>query len=278
MTIRIVTDSSCDLPESIIDDLNIIVIPLYIHIGEKSYLDNVDINREEFYKNLPVYTPYPTTASPSPETILKTYERLAREGASQILSIHLSRVLSGTYQAAQLAVKEFKSIPVTVIDSRQLSLGFGFLVRTAAQLAQQGRALEEIITSLEDQIKRTYVFAALDTLEYLHRSGRMTFAIAGIGSLLSIKPLMKMHDGKPGSVLCRTWKNAVDQLIRLVKDLGPLEEISFVHSNAVAKIDDLRERLQLALPIENALCVNINPVLGIHVGPGGAGIACITAH
>jgi DegV family protein with EDD domain len=273
--IKIVTDSSCDLPETVIREYGITVIPLHIHIGTQSYLDNVELTREDFYKNLPDYHPTPTTASPAPETFISLFNRLASDGATHILAIHISKVLSGTFNAAQLAVKEFTRVPVTVLDSRQLSLGFGLQVWTAAKLAQAGNSIEEIVETVENQIKRTYVCAALDTLEYLRRSGRMNAFMAGLGSLLDIKPIMKMHDGKPSSELIRTWKGAMQSLVRRVKDLGPLDHISFVHSNALEKARTLAEQLKEAAPGEAGFFEMINPVLGAHVGPGVVGVICI---
>ncbi len=273
--IKIVTDSSCDLPERLIKEYGITVVPLHIHIGEKSYLDNVEMSRESFYTNLPGYKPPPTTASPAPETFIKIFERLASEGASQVLAIHVSKVLSGTYHAALLAVKEFSRVPVTVLDSRQLSLGFGLQVLSAARLAQTGESLELILNALENQVRRTYVYAALDTLEYLRRSGRMNAFMAGLGSLLDIKPIMKMHDGKPSSQLIRTWNGAMQVLVRLVKELGPLEHISFVHSNALEKARWLAEKVSGTAAEDVGFFEMINPVLGAHVGPGVVGVICI---
>jgi DegV family protein with EDD domain len=277
MTICIVTDSSCDLPATILQEERITVVPLHIHVGEKSYLDNVELSREEFYSKLPSYKPSPTTASPAPETFVSIFKRLAAEGATQILSIHISKALSGTYNAAQLAVREFTHIPVTVVDSRQLSLGFGFVVWTAARLAKAGYSAAEILEKLESQIRRTYTFATLDTLEYLRRSGRMNGFMAGLGSLLNIKPVLKMHDGKPSSEMTRTWKNAVQTVARLVHELGPLEQASFIHSNALEKAQSLYEQVKDLIPQKEVFFTNINPVLGAHVGPGGIGIACIQA-
>jgi DegV family protein with EDD domain len=273
--IKIVTDSSCDLPEAVIREQEITVVPLHIHIGEKSYLDNVEMTRKDFFNNLPGYKPSPTTASPAPETFIHVFERLASQGATHILSIHISKVLSGTFNAAQVAVKEFTRVPVTVLDSRQLSLGFGLQVWTAARLAQAGKSVEEIVEAVENQIKRTYVYAALDTLEYLRRSGRMNAFMAGLGSVLDIKPIMKMHDGTPSSQLIRTWKGAMGVLARLVRELGPLEHVSFVHSNALEKARWLAEQVKDVLPKEAGFFEMINPVLGAHVGPGVVGVICI---
>ena len=187
MTVRIVTDSTCDLPAEVVAQYGIYVVPLYINIGSKDYLDGVDISREEFYRKLPTYPVQPTTAVPSPQKFHAVYEALADEGASEVLSIHISTALSAVVNVAQLAAKETTSTTVTVFDSRQLSLGMGFQAETAAKLAQAGCSVAEILVSLNDQIKRTHVAAALDTLQFLRRSGRMNSVISTIGELLQIK-------------------------------------------------------------------------------------------
>jgi len=146
----------------------------------KGYLDGVDVSREQFYKNLPTYPVHPTTAAPSPLKFHAVYDALADEGATEILSIHISVALRAVMDTARIAAQETKSIPVTVFDSRQLSLGTGFLVEAAAKLAAQGKTMGEIINALNDQIRRTRVFAALDTLEFLKRSGRMNGVMAGL--------------------------------------------------------------------------------------------------
>ncbi len=166
MTVRIVTDSTCDLPVDIITKLGIRVLPLYIQVGNREYLDGIDITRDEFYKNLPTLPEHPTTAVPSPLKFHALYDALADEGASEVLSIHISSTLSAITNVARAAAAETTSVPVSVLDSRQLSLGMGFLVHTAAELARNGMTVKEILVALEDQIKRTHVWAVLDTLKY----------------------------------------------------------------------------------------------------------------
>jgi DegV family protein with EDD domain len=209
MTVRIITDSTCDLPEKVVAQLGIRVVPLYIQAGNREYLDGIDLTRDEFYKRLPTYSVHPTTAVPSPLKFHALYDTLADEGASEVLSIHISSTLSAIVNVAQTAAAETTSVPVTVLDSRQLSLGTGFLVQTAAELALAGKSVKEILVALEDQIKRTYVWAVLDTLKFLRRSGRMNPVISTIGELIQIKPILKMYDGVSGVERVRTRKNAL---------------------------------------------------------------------
>jgi DegV family protein with EDD domain len=277
MTIRIVTDSTCDLPEATVAEYGITVVPLYINFGDQSYLDGVELSRQEFYERLPDYETPPTTAVPGPEVFRQTYERLADEGATEILSIHISISLSTMVDVARLGAKETDAVPVTVFDSRQLSLGTGFLVQTAAKAAAEGRSMDEIIPLLEEQISRTHVFAALDTLEFLRRSGRMSRVMAGLGSVLQIKPLLKMYDGNPTAERVRTRKRATERLISLLSDLVPLEQVALVHTQAPDRVEDLRQRVQHLLPEGEVPSMDITPVIGAHIGPGAVGFACVTA-
>jgi DegV family protein with EDD domain len=276
MSIRIVTDSTCDLPAEVIDRYGIRVVPLYINIGDRGYLDGVEITREEFYTNLPTYQVQPTTAAPPPEKYQAAYETLAGQGATEILSIHISQALSAVLDTARLAAQEFKSIPVTVFDSQQLSLGTGFLVETAARLAQAGRSMSEILAALNDQIRRSYVFAALDTLKFLRRSGRLNGVASGLGSLLQLKPIMKMYAGKPDAERVRTHKRATHRVVDLLREKGPLERVAIVHTHAPAHVEELRQLAAHLLPAGEILSMDITPVIGAHIGPGAAGFAVIT--
>jgi DegV family protein with EDD domain len=277
MTVRIVTDSTCDLPKEIIERYRIQVVPLYIQVGKLSYLDGVEISREEFYQKLAVFPKHPLTAAPSPQKFHVIYETLADEGASEILSIHIARALSAVVDAARAAALETTSSRVEVLDSRQLSLGTGFLVETAGRLAQLGCTVAEILPVLEQQIKRTHVFAALDTLEFLTRSGRMNRFMAGFGSLLQIKPILTMYDGVPGAERVRTSRRATGRILQMLQAYGHLERLAVVHSHAPECIKELMENAERLFPGMNILLEEITPVIGTHIGPGAAGFALILA-
>jgi DegV family protein with EDD domain len=277
MSIRIVTDSTCDLPEEVIQAYGIRVVPMYIHTNGDSYLDGIDITREEFYRRLPEFDPAPTTAAPGPEKFRQAYEELAREGASEVLSIHISISLSAVLDVAKLAAKETTAIPVTVFDSRQLSLGTGFLVETAAKVAAEGKSMDEILGILEEQISRTHVFAALDTMEFLRRSGRISGLVAGFGSLLQVKPLLKMFEGEPTSERVRTTNGAFGRLESLLTERAPFERVALVHTHAGEQAELLKQRIAHLLPEGELTSVDITPVIGAHIGPGAVGFACISA-
>lgn len=278
MSIRIVTDTTCDLPKETTTSLGVTVVPLYINVGQESYLDGIDMSREEFYRRLPTFEHHPQTASPGPEMFRETYERLADEGATEILSIHISASLSGTPNTAQLAAEATRAVPVTVLDSGQLSVGTGFLVQAAARAAAAGRSLAEIVELVREKTQRTYLFAGLDTLEFLQRSGRMSWAVSKIGGLLKIKPLLTMHDGEPGVQQVRTSKRAMQRLVNMLEDLAPLEELALVHTHAPEKIKELRERASHLFPQGKEIIeAEVTPVIGAHIGPGAAGFTCVAA-
>ncbi|HJX40630.1 MAG TPA: DegV family protein [Anaerolineales bacterium] len=275
MTIRIVTDSTCDLPDSVISRYKIPVLPLYLNFGHESYLDGVELSRQDFYRKLVKSEAVVSTAAPAPDMFRRAYEKLAAEGATQVLSIHVSGSLSGILGVAKLAAQETTAVPVHVFDSRQLSLGTGFLVEAAAKSASEGRSLEKILAELAEQISRTHVFAALDTLEFLRRSGRMHGLVAGLGSVLQIKPILRMYDGNASSERVRTRGKAIDRLVGILKELAPLERAAIVHANAVERAQALQEQTKHLLPVGEIPLVDITPVIGAHVGPGAVGFACV---
>ena len=166
MTIKIVTDSTCDLPGELVKSLGITVIPLYINIGDQGYLDGVDISRQEFYSNLAGYPFHPTTGTPGIATFTQAFDNLVDQGAEEIISIHISEKLSATIDVARTAAGEFNKAKVTVRDSGQLSMGTGFQVEMAARMANDGKSSTDILAALDSLRSRTFVTAGLDTLEF----------------------------------------------------------------------------------------------------------------
>ena len=277
MPVRIVTDSTCDLPADTVSRYGIFVVPLYIHVGNQGFLDGIDITREEFYTKLPTFPVHPTTAVPSPQKFRAMYDALADEGATEVLSIHISVALSAVVDVARVAAQETTSVPVTVFDSQQLSMGSGFLVEKAAEMAAAGCSMAEILAALNEQIQRSHVFAALDTLEFLKRSGRMNAFTAQLGSLLQIKPILTMYDGKPGTERVRTRERAMKRVLEMLGEVGPIERIAIVHTHALDRVAELRAQAAHLLPKDNILVADITPVIGVHIGPGAAGFAVVGA-
>jgi DegV family protein with EDD domain len=278
MSVRIVTDSNCDLPQEVIEEYGIVVVPLYINVGTESYLDGVDMSREEFYEGLPNFSTHPTTSVPGPGMFVEEYDRLVGEGASHILSIHISSTLSAVVNSARLAMEEMQDVPVTVLDSGNLTLGTGLLAVRAAEAAREGKGVAQILEILNDQIERTYCFAALDTLEFLRRSGRLTRLQSGLGSILQIKPLLTMHDGEMGMERVRTRGKAIERVMELVSDLGPLETLAVVHTHAPERAEALHRQAEHLFPDQpSLLSAEVTPVIGTHIGPGAVGFVSVTS-
>jgi len=277
VSIRIVTDSTCDLPEQVVERYGITVLPLYVNIGTQSYLDVVDLSREQFYARLPDYHPPPTTAVPGQEAFGRVYQELLEQGADQILSIHIATRLSMMTNVARSAVEHLDA-PVTVFDSGQITLGTGFLVLDAARAAAEGRPMPEILAMLEQKRARITSFAALDTLEFMRRGGRLSPLQARLGSLLRIKPLLIMHDGDMDMQPLRTRRRARERLIRQISELAPFEQVGLVHAGALDEVEVLRGQIAHLLPPEGvSFSVQVTPVIGAHVGPGAVGAVCVQA-
>jgi DegV family protein with EDD domain len=278
MSVRIVTDSNCDLPQEVVDRYGIVVVPFYINIGTRSYLDGVDMSHAEFYEGLPNFPSHPTTSVPGPGTLVDLYGKLAAEGAAQILSIHVGASLSAMVNSARLAAEESNPLPVTVFDSGNLTLGTGLQVVAAARAAAQGQSLPEILTLLEEMTRRTHCLAALDTLEYLRRSGRLSRFQWGMGAALRIKPVLRMNAGQVEMERVRTRNRSIDRVLALVEALGPLEDLVLVHTHAPEQAQALKERARHLFPESaSSLSAEVTPVIGSHIGPGAVGFVAVQA-
>jgi DegV family protein with EDD domain len=278
VTIKIVTDSNCDLPADLVTRYGITVVPLYINVGTKSYLDGVEMTHEQFYEGLPHFKSHPTTSVPGPGQFVQVYEDLARSGAAEIISIHIGSALSAMVGVARLAAEETKSVPVTVFDSGQLTLGTGLLALTAAKAAAEGSLLSDIIAVLEGQASRTHCIAALDTLEYLRRSGRLSRFQSSLGSVLQIKPVLRMNRGEFQMERVRTRNHAYARVMELVTQLAPFEELTLVHTHAPQKVALLRQQASHLFPSDQEpLIAEVTPVIGSHIGPGAAGFVVVQA-
>ena len=278
MSIRIVTDSTCDLPESMVSEYGITVVPDYISMDGQSHLDGVELSRQEFYRRLPDCEVPPTTSAPPPAAFARVYERLATEGATEILSVHIPESWSNLLSVARMAARETDCVPVTVFDSRQLSLGAGLMVLKAAEAVSGGRSMAEVIAMLEKMIPRVHVLALLDTLEFLRRSGRVSRLQASMGGLLNIKPLLHVHHGEITMERLRTRRRGVERLLRWLSDLGPLEDLGMLHTHAPDRVAALRREVHNLLPRADAsISLEVTPVIGAHIGPGAVGVACVVA-
>lgn len=276
MPVAIVTDSTCDLDPALAAANRISVLPLYINIGSRSYLDGVEMSREQFYDGLPTFGHHPTTAAPGIEAFVALYEKLAAQGASEIISIHIGQALSAVVNVARLAAERVRGARVEVVDSGNLSLGVGVTALAAAKAAQAGQSLADVLAVVRDRIPRTYCYAALDTVDYLRRSGRMNHVMWSLATTLRIKPLLKMNDGVTATEKIRTVRAAYARLIELIRELGPLEELALVHTHALDRARALYDQARALFPsAAEPLYATVTPVIGAHIGPGAVGFVAV---
>ncbi len=276
MKIGIVTDSTSDIPAYLVEEHHIQVVPTILILEGKEYADGFGITREEFYNRLPSLRTPPTTAAPSIGDFTTPYETLLTQGCDHIISIHAASQLTTIINVARQAAKEFPD-KVTCIDSGSLSLGLGFQVIAAAEESELG--LKPALDAIESTRKRLQVSAALDTMEYLKRSGRVPGAVATLGGLLSIKPMIELINGevKPiGAV--RTTKQADERILNFLLGLGDLERLAILHTNAEPRarqlLNELMNRVRKSIP-RDILFVNVTAVIGTHLGPNGLGFAAV---
>jgi DegV family protein with EDD domain len=274
MSIAIVTDSTADVPETLAAQLNIHVVPAILMLGEQSFEDGKGFSRQEFYERLPGMNPLPTTGTPAAGTFESLYQELFSKGAKEIISIHLASSLSSIYSTAYAAAQSFGE-RVHVIDSESLSLGFGWQVIAAAEAAAQTLDAKKIIQKVNRTRQNMRLFAMLDTLEYIHRSGRVGWARARIGSLLRIKPFIEVRDGQVFSLgQTRTRRRGIARLRDLLLEQGQLERLAILHTNAEADAIDFLNNLDFEIP-KDPLIVNVTTIIGTHVGPNGLGFSVV---
>lgn len=277
MNVRIVTDSTADLPKEEADALGIIVVPLTVFFGEEAYLDGVELDNAGFYRKLAASKDLPRTSQPSPAMFQEAYTRLLNEGADAILSIHLSSKLSGTYQSACTARDSMpeRTVPIEVVDSKSISVGMGRAIMRAAREGREGKSLEEIQARVLDELARTHILAVLDTLEYVRRGGRIGGARAMLGNMLSFKPIISLKDGEVVPVeQPRTRGKAYARVAQLLSDVGALEHVSIAEAS-----DDVGQQLTEAIraTYQGELPIyKLGAVLGTHTGPGTAAVAYVT--
>ena len=276
MKLGIVTDSTADLPLYLSEQHDIRVVPVVLILEGKEYKDGIGISREDFYNRLPsLHTP-PTTAAPSIGNFLTPYQSLLDSGCDHILSIHISGKLSGVISNARQAAQEFPG-KITCVDSGSLSMGIGFQVLAAAEAADLSS--ESALEAIESTRRRTKVIAALDTMEYLKRSGRVPAVIANIGGMLSIKPVVELRDGevKPMAVN-RTTSQADEFILDKLLEVGEMERLAILHTNAEPRarnlLNGMMERSRMSVP-RDVLFVNVTAVIGAHLGPNCVGFAAV---
>lgn len=278
--VRIVTDSLSDIPDEIAQELDIIRVPCFVHFGETSYRDRVDLSPAEFYKKLQTSPLVPSTSQASPGTFLDIFGELSVK-TNQIYSIHTVKTLTGMYNSARLAAQALKTtdplgMQIQVVDSQATSMGLGWLAIYAARAARYGYALDEIKELIDDVIPRTHAIAMLDTLDYAVRGGRLGKGAALVGGLLNVKPIISLVNGEVLLVeKIRTQKRAVERIADIVLGSGPIQELSIIHAAAPELAESLRKHFAETWFEEQIMVCETGPVIGAHTGPGAVGVAWI---
>ena len=275
MSVALVTDSTASLSPETVAQRNITVVPLQVVIGAAAYDEGVDggVTPEMLADALREWTPV-STSRPNPEAMLEVYEGLASTGVTEIVSVHLSAELSGTFESAQLAARR-SPVPVTCVDSRQVGIGTGFAVLAAADALDAGADAAEAGAAASARAAATTSLFYVDTLEYLRRGGRMGAAAALVGSALAVKPILKVEDGRVGPFeRVRTSTKALSRLEELAVEAAQEREVDVAvahlasHDRAVQLAERLQERLADRLGERVVTVGEIGAVLGAHVGPG----------
>jgi DegV family protein with EDD domain len=273
MTVRIVTDSSCDLTDEEVGAQGIEVVPLTIRFGSEEYEDRTELTVEAFYEKLAASADLPETAAPAPGKFEAAFRRHQAAGADAIVCINLSSDLSATMQSAQNAAKAVEGeLDVRVVDSRSITSGLGTQVLLAAELAASGASADQVVALVEDLARRTHVFGALDTLDNLKKGGRIGNAQALLGSLLSIKPILDISSGKVEEAgKARTRKKALEVLRDKVAGAGAIEHLCVTHGFA-PDAEDMLALLDPLFPRDDIRVGHIGPVIGTHGGPRVLGV------
>ncbi len=274
MTVAVVVDSTADIPAALRDEYNITVVPLTVLFGNETFLDGVEMTGDQFYKRLVEGSVHPKTSQPAPGQFVEAFEHLGRDHDG-IISIHLSGKLSGTVQSARQAAELVPDVPVRVIDSGSVSMGFGYLAIEAARMAQNNQSLDQIAEAIEAMAQRAHVWAALDTLKYLERGGRVGGARAFLGTLLSVKPIIQIKGEVLPSEQVRTHKKAMTRLVELANAQAPYSHIAVMYTTSRQYADEIVAQLDSLAPRDQIVVAQLTPVLGVYGGPDLVGIAGI---
>ena len=269
MAVKIVTDSSADLPAQITEELGITVVPLYVRFGSELLRDRVDIFEDDFLRRLQNDPVHPSTTQPTPEDFAGVYRKLAPE-ADGIVSIHISEKLSGTCNSAVQAKGIVEvNCPIEVIDSKMTTMGLGLIAIEAARLAKSGKNMQEIVKKVKSILLHVHLLGLLDTLKYLALGGRIGRAKALLGSVLNVKPVLTLKDGEvapAGQV--RSRSKGIDRLFDFAQNASDIEELAIVYNSTPQEAESLAERVSSIVAREKIIIARLGPMLGVHCGPG----------
>jgi DegV family protein with EDD domain len=276
LAVRIVTDSTSDIPAPLASELGISVVPLSVIFGDEVFREGIEITHDLFYDKLVRSKVLPTTSAPSVGDFLEVYERVLKE-TDEIVSIHLSSKLSATYNNACLAAKQLvdKGAHIEVLDSLSVSFGLMFMSAAAARAARNGAGFEEIRKIVDQMIPRAHVYVVLDTLEYVRRGGRIGRARAFLGAVLKVKPILSFEGGEVNpEERVRTKALAMERLLQIATSYR-IKQAGIGYSTNPQEADDLKHRLEAMVPGIDIQIVRLGPVLGVHGGPGTLGIGVL---
>ncbi len=269
MTVRVVTDSTADLPAEVVRELDITVVPAYVNIEGRSYHDGVDITPDDVYKRL-VETDSPiTTSQPPPGDFMETYQRVLKE-ADEIVSIQASSRLSGIYQSAMQARDMVGGKGrIEVVDSGSVSIGLGMVAIAAARLAKSGVGISDVLDETRKAIGQIHIWAFFDTLKYVFRGGRLGKATSLLGGMLNVKPVLTMKDGvlHPAG-FARTRAKGIERLLENIQRYRNISDVGIVHSTTPTEAQTLKARLSTLVDKNRIYVSRLGPALGVHGGPG----------
>jgi DegV family protein with EDD domain len=276
VTVRLVSDTACDLPGELVDEFGIVLVPLHVRFGDTELLDRVELGTKEFWARCATEERLPETAAPSPGAFRSAFESLAAEGADAVVCVTLSSKLSATNEAAGQAARALSDeFRVEVVDSFSATLGEGLVVLAAAEAAAAGGSVDDVVAAAKSACDRLSVFGAIDTLENLRKGGRIGGAAATLGALLSIKPVVEVRDGVvEQESRQRTRAKSLQYLADKTRSAGPLERLALINADAA----DFSVFLDLMAGVgsrHERLIGDIGPVIGTHAGPGAIGVAWV---
>ena len=277
MSIRIVTDSTADLPPEVASKHQIAVVPLTVLFGDEELRDGVDITAERFFRRMQREAELPTTSQPSPGAFREVYERLAAEGATEIISIHVSSKLSGTLEASYQGAAGL-DVRIVHVDSQLTSLALGLGVIAAAEAVRDGATVEEARALVDDQFRRTHTFFVLESIENLRRGGRIGRAQGFVGSLLKVKPVLTFEGGEVVPVArARTRPRAIEEALRRAAAYRPIVQAMAVHATTPDDLEYVASRLRGLAPDAPILTGMLGPTVGVHGGPGLLSLAVVSS-
>jgi DegV family protein with EDD domain len=269
MTVKVVTDSTSDLPLELVRDMDITVVPAYIGFRGRTYRDGIDIEADELYQKIGESDSPLTTSQPAPGDFAIAYRRLMKE-ADEIISIHATSKLSGICNSA-LQARELVSGKghIEVVDSTLVSMGLGLVTLAAARLAKSGASLSNVLTETSQAIPQVHLWGIFDTLKHALRGGRLGRAKALLSSLINVKPMLTMREGliQPAGFV-RTRLKGIDKLIENFKNYPEVDEVGIVHSTTLEEAQSLRSKLSSVMDARRIHISRLGPALGVHGGPG----------